>query len=220
LQDGDVITAINGHKILDWEDLTNAVESLNPGETIKVAYTRDGKSREGSKPIKSYAETKKCSDCDCDDMDEITINVNPKIKLREPSRWGLGNVDENDDKPRLDVSNSNINLEDLPVSDAGTLKEKGVNVPSSNTLTVERLSMSPNPNRGMFNLSFNLPTSGETTVRVFNSNGRAIYEYELGNFSGSFEDEVDISQNGAGNYFLYVMQGDKVFTKKIVLTGK
>jgi hypothetical protein len=45
-----------------------------------------------------------------------------------------------------------------------------------------------------------------------------IYEYDLGDFSGPFEDQVDIAQNGPGTYFLEVRQGDKSATKKLLLS--
>ena len=70
----------------------------------------------------------------------------------------------------------------------------------------------------MFELEFDLETEGQTMVNVYNPTGRAIYEYDLGRFSGDFSDNIDISQNGAGTYFLQIAQDGKSFVRKVVLT--
>jgi hypothetical protein len=82
---------------------------------------------------------------------------------------------------------------------------------------LEKINLYPNPSKGMFKLQFDLPEKGQTEIKVFNAAGRIIYEYELGNFTGEFSDEVDISQNGTGTYFLQIRQGEKYASKKIIL---
>ena len=62
-----------------------------------------------------------------------------------------------------------------------------------------------------------MPSSGETLVLVKNPEGRTIYEYDLGDFSGDFEDEVDMIQNGEGAYLLIVKQDGKDANKKITI---
>jgi S1-C subfamily serine protease len=216
LQKGDVISAINGHKMVDWQDITIAIEMLNPGETIAVEYLREGKSMKGSKAIRSYAETKKCDNCDCGGnnvvIDDIRINPDFNFNFNRSQRK------DDSGGQRTDVSKMTLTLDDASQTDVGNMTGKGLSASSANSLPVERLSVMPNQSKGMFKLEFNLPSSGSTLVRVFNSSGRVIYEYDLGNYSGTFSDDVDISQNGPGSYYLHVSQGGKSFTKKIVLT--
>jgi hypothetical protein len=100
------------------------------------------------------------------------------------------------------------------------LKGKGVTLSSSNSLNVERLKLTPSATNGLFNLAFNLPSNGNTIISIFNQSGRALYEYDLGNFNGEFSDNVDISQNGHGDYFLKIEQSGKSFSQKIVLSKK
>ncbi|MEK7257158.1 MAG: T9SS type A sorting domain-containing protein, partial [Bacteroidota bacterium] len=209
--------SINGFKMIDWTDIETAVEMLKPGENIAVEYRRNGQTMKGSKPIKSYAETKKCENCDCGG-NVIALGTTPEFKFRiePPFRSGSSGGES---KPRMDVSSAKVEMAEVGAEDAGELRAKGVDV-SAASLAVEGLKLSPNPSNGMFKLEFNLPSNGNTVVRVFNDSGRAIYEYELGEFSGKFNDDVDISQNGAGSYFLHISQNGKVFTKKIQLSGK
>ncbi|MBI5916749.1 MAG: PDZ domain-containing protein [Bacteroidetes bacterium] len=219
LQPGDVITHLNGYKIVDWVDITTAIEMLKPGETISVDYVRDGKTLKGSKVIRSYAETKNCPNCDCGDKEIVIINTVPGSDTK--TIWNIKPRTTNSttpSTPRMNINEAKVAMENVTSEESGTLQGKGVQMPATSNLTVENLKMSPNPTTGTFGLDFNLPTSGNTIVRVFNLSGRTLYEYDLGTFSGKFSDSVDISQNGPGNYYLQVTQDGKVFTKKIVLS--
>jgi S1-C subfamily serine protease len=217
LQAGDRILSINGYPMLDWTDISTAINMLTPGETITVEYLRDGKTIKATKPIKSYAETKKCADCNCGN-NEISLNMDDNFNWSDDmgSIWTRKEADEKT-SPKVDVSKARVALENVPASDENNLKSKGVELPSSNNLQVERLSLAANASMGMFELKFNLPSSGNTVVKVFNASGRTIYEYDLGKFSGEFSDYVDLAQNGTGSYYLHVNQGGKIFAKKIVL---
>lgn len=215
LKEGDLITDINGYKIIDWQDITGAITMLKPGETIEVTYIRDGKTLKGSKPVRSYAETKKCRNCDCGE------GKRRSSALLEPGYdFGFRRFGRSLDLgtgTRMDISNAAVKLEDLPATEVGTLKSRGIDLTQANTLMLENLQLTPNPTVGMFLLSFHLPGKGKTMVRFYNKNGRTIYEYDLGDFSGSFEDNVDLSQNGPGDYYLQVTQGDQFFAKKVIL---
>ncbi|MCB0519479.1 MAG: PDZ domain-containing protein [Lewinellaceae bacterium] len=220
LQKGDIILSINGYTMVDWTDITTAINMLSPGETIAIEFLRDGKNMKASQPIKSYAESKNCDDCDCGKKENISINMGNAFdwtKSFDNPMWNNRNGDEG--SPRMEVANAKVALENVSSAEESNLKSKGIEIPSSGNLAVERLSLSPNPTMGMFELKFNLASEGKTVVRVFNTAGRAIYEYDLGKFSGDFNDYVDISQNGPGNYFLQINQGGKVYSRKIVLSG-
>ena len=46
LQEGDVITAVDGEAVTSSADLARAVRSHEPGDQVKIAYTRDGNAAE------------------------------------------------------------------------------------------------------------------------------------------------------------------------------
>ena len=214
LEEGDVITHINGYQMYDWHDIGMAIDMLSPGDKIQVNYMRGGEKRSGSHKILSYAETKNCKDCDCGDKHGFSI-VTPDIEIKFRDRYR----DRDDyNEPRIEVDDLDVDLSDVSNSEARALESKGIDMAISNDLAVDNLRLASKPNIGMFELQFDLETEGETAVKVFNQSGRAIYEYELGRFSGDFSDYIDISQNGPGTYFLQVVQDEKSFVRKVVLT--
>jgi hypothetical protein len=214
IEENDVITYINGYQMYDWMDIGIAINMLAPGDKIAVDYIRDGKKYNNSMKIKSYAETKKCKDCDCGD-------VISKIDIVIPDKDFHFNFSENkhENEIRVDVEEVNVAMENVSDSEAKNLVSKGINMEISNDLKVTNLKLSPNPNIGMFELQFDLESKGETLVKVVNPSGRGIYEYDLGVFSGDFSDYIDISQNGPGTYFLQIIQNGKSFVRKIILTN-
>ncbi len=208
LKNGAVIKRINGYPMYDWTDISTAIDNAEVGKTITVEFSQNGKSQTGSQKLKSYCDTK-------------TI-----ISKSRNNDWSDWMKDENEgiavaprSTPRgMNLDNIRIKMQDLNRQEADELQRQyNVKMPVDNNLRIKELKLSPNPSKGMFRLNFVLPQSGETSVRIYNESGRQIYNYDLGSFSGDFDDEVNISQNGAGTYFLEVRQGNQSVTKKIVL---
>ena len=86
LEDGDLITAINSHPIIDWSDVTTAINNLKAGEKIVVDYQRDGKKLHGEQNIKSYAATKpnysRTTDFDPDSYAFLGVMTNSVSKTK------------------------------------------------------------------------------------------------------------------------------------------
>lgn len=211
LDDGDIITKINGHHIIDWDDVTIAVDNMKVGDNVIVEYTRDGKKQTANKPIKSYCETRPT---------ESRSNYNFSYN-RDEDKNDLESVSESQRIVDININNAIVDMKDLDAAEAGEFNNRfGKELLTANDLKVEKLAVAPDANAGKFQLQFNLPQTGETSIRIFNSAGRMIYNYDLGNFSGDFNDQVNISQNGAGNYFLEIRQGSKSVTKKVILQSR
>ncbi len=210
LQNGDVILYINGYKIIDWTDLTTAVDMLSPGMTISVEYKRGEKTFKNSEKIKSYAETYRCSNCNCGRVTDVIGDIGDIIR-EEVETWG--------DRPtgRQEQKRPDYQVERSDETSSDFLKSKGVDISEDYKLRVDDLKIVQNDANGKFSVSFRLPLSGDTVVKLFNAAGRTVYEYSLGEFSGEFKDEIDIAQNGAGDYYLLVKQGDRYFSNKITL---
>ena len=210
MKEGDVLVAINSNPIIDWSDISMALGMVKAGSTVSVDYLRDGKKVNASKAIKSLCDARKSTSYyyNSDDKD------NGNWVFKGLSR---GEGSASPQSTRVNPANVKAHMEDIDKADSDKLKAQGVNMPVINNLRLEKINLYPNPSKGMFKLQFDLPEKGQTEVKVFNAAGRTIYEYELGNFSGDFSDEVDISQNGTGTYFLQIRQGDKYASKKIIL---
>jgi len=85
-----------------------------------------------------------------------------------------------------------------------------------NTLSLELFEAYPSPTLGLVNINF-VAEAVPTTVRILDVTGKAVYLKELPQFGGSFNEQVNLSNNKSGNYVLSIQQGDKVRSKQIVL---
>lgn len=206
MEDRDVILTINDYTIIDWDDISTAIDNMSVGENIKVTYLRDNREITGVQAIKSYCATKGVGGIDQFKFRENEIVVTG-VELSKRDRSFKA----------VDFTDVVVNVQDISQEESSKLRStSGIRI-SNNTLRVNNLELAPNPHKGLFNLRFDLPSSGSTRVQIFNESGRNIYDYDLGNYSGEFEDEVDISQNGNANYFLTVSQNNRMMAKKIVL---
>lgn len=197
MQDNDLITHINGYPILDWDDIRTAINNMAVGTNVQVVWKRAGREMKASHTIANYCET-----------------ITNQIIYKENSRRDLTVR-----APALpDLSNLEVVIGDINATEAGEMKRRyNVELSQDNTVSLQSIRIDTHAERGVFELSFELPRSGETTVRIFNNLGRNIYVYELGSFSGRFSDEVDLSQNGVGTYYLHVQQGGRSASKRLLV---
>ncbi len=216
LESGDVITHINNFPIIDWTDLGTAIDMSTVGNQMTIAYIRDGRKFTGSGIIQSYAETK---DNDYGDSQNYTIdNHTNNRQLTKVEVW-TNNKENYDGTNSRNLDGIAVVLEDISTTAIRHLNDNHrVRLPKNNDLSVNGLTVTPNENMGYFDLTFSLPSKGATLVELFNADGRSIYNYDLGNFGGDFEDRVDLAQNGTGTYYLKIIQGNKGMTKAVVLS--
>lgn len=210
MQDGDHIVAINGNRMLDWQDISTAINALKVGDKITVGFIRNGKRQEKSGPIKSYCETKPGTATTMD------IKIAP-----QPGEWFDRYFKKGDGQTIIigGIKKTEIAVASLSPDEAAKLnREKGTELKAANNLQAAEFSIEQSGDT--FEMEFTLTTSGKTSVRIYNEAGRLIYLYDLGNFSGDFRDEVNLSQPGTGNFYLEIQQGNKSATKKITLSSK
>ena len=56
-----------------------------------------------------------------------------------------------------------------------------------------------------------------TVVTVSDLNGKEVYKKDLNEFSGEFNEEIDLKNAAKGALILTISQGKKSFTEKIIL---
>ncbi|MEO1711859.1 MAG: PDZ domain-containing protein [Bacteroidota bacterium] len=209
LQDGDQIMKVDNIPTYDWHDLGAAIDNREVGDDIEVQFIRESATFTATLPIKSYQETKTgpCADGE-EEMEEEDVEEEP---TEEPIALAAQPAEE--DPMEVDMS-----MEDVTEEEAREMKEKkGIDMPIVNDLQIERLNIFPNPSMGIFNLQFELPESGQTSVRLFSAQGRLIYDYQLGEFSGPFQDRIDLTNDFKGIYFLEIRQNTATITQKLIL---
>ena len=189
LENSDIITHINGYPIYDMHDAGTAIDLLEVGEEITVKYLRDGKSFEASELIQSFADYK-------------NANHQKKNEVKEVEQ--------------IEVA---IEIKDMPKKEAKAMKKaKGIKMPVVQNLSIEQLKIFPNPNQGIFNLQFTLPNNADTSIRIFSSEGKLIFANDLSDFEGEFSQQIDLSNNPAGVYYVMIKQGKSSISKKVIIT--
>ncbi len=86
------------------------------------------------------------------------------------------------------------------------------------TLQLEVIDAYPNPTLGALNIRFEAKAI-PTTVRITDAAGKTVYNYELNQFNGLFNEQINLDGK-PGIYTLSIQQDKKVFTKKIVLLSR
>lgn len=194
LQNGDLITAIDDTPFYSWDEMGALIDDREVGDYIKVTIYRDGEIMNFNRPIKSRAATHN------DHSRGNTLDPEV-IEAIEPS-----------------ADNSEVVIEKVEEQEAQVIeKTLESELPLIRDLEVQQLNVFPNPTTGIFDINLTVLQEGRTTVRVLTPQGQVIYENNLGNFSGTFSDRIDIANNAKGIYFLIINQDQRRITRKIVL---
>jgi hypothetical protein len=89
---------------------------------------------------------------------------------------------------------------------------------TKNELEVDELTFSPNPNDGKFNLQFSTSNQKDPlSVKIFDLQGKEVYNETINKFSGKYSKKIDISEKGKGTYILQILQGNKSKTNKVLI---
>ena len=115
------------------------------------------------------------------------------------------------DKPEVEQVQETVETPaKLPVEE----REGPVNVES--TLPLEALELYPNPTVGPLNVRFEAEAV-PTVVRIFDATGKLVYENNLRQFNGQFNERIDLNGKTPGTYTLSIQQGQKKRAKNFVL---
>jgi len=202
LKKGDIIKAIDEKKVTQSKELIEALSKFEVGDNTKISYERGGKEASTTVKLKEN-KPQLTSQKECNSLQKIVIKTRDR---------------KNGNKIDIDEIYFNVWIQDVENTDIEKIENVSLKkAATENNLTVESLRFYPNPSDGRFDLSFNLSSKGKTVVRVVNISGQEVFQDTLGDFSGTYEKRIDISQNPKGIYFLQVEQDSKVMMKKIVM---
>ncbi|MCH8317338.1 MAG: T9SS type A sorting domain-containing protein [Bacteroidetes bacterium] len=91
----------------------------------------------------------------------------------------------------------------------------GINLQSS--ISTVQLEVYPNPNTGEFTVTFKIIEKQHINLKVFNIKGQVIYEENLSDFKGKYQNKIDMSGYAKGIYNLQLSTKEKTINKKIIL---
>lgn len=197
LKAGDVVTKLDGKEVNSFDELAEVIQGKKAGEKIAVEYLRNGKANKIKGELGKREELV---------FTKQIIRSGKDCKATAQGFWSPEVVKE---------VNVIIELKDCTKEDEALLSEPAA-VDFKKDLALNKIEFAPNPSDGQFNLSFELPKKQATRVMVFDQVGRKVYEELLNNFSGSYKNDINISSQPNGVYYLIIAQQDKQFTRKIV----
>ncbi len=80
----------------------------------------------------------------------------------------------------------------------------------------EHLQIYPNPNTGEFTLEIDLQENTELGIKLYHFTGQLIYSEGIGNVTGNYTQQIDLSKNAKGIYYVQVVTDGVVITKKVI----
>jgi hypothetical protein len=87
---------------------------------------------------------------------------------------------------------------------------------TSDDLDLQGLRFLPMGTSSMFELQFSLATAEDLSLTIYDSEGKMVYYEMLGDFSGEYENVIDLNDRPAGDYFLQLLQDGKTFCRKVI----
>jgi len=224
----------NSHSIsdekLEWINVEQEVTQF--GDSVKVVIIQSSDSMPHEKVMR-FVEDKHVDHVFNGDSTKIIIveHIDKNVNCNDSTKIIFIRDVATDKVIRQEIEindNGNIRKEitiiakvmilDIQKDDATDIKKSCVATKidlEQKNLNVSNLQFYPNPNDGHFTLSFNLPETDKTIIRIFDTNGREIYKDTVRKFSGIYKNDIDISGNNAGVYFMQIVQNGKAITKKI-----
>jgi predicted metalloprotease with PDZ domain len=112
-----------------------------------------------------------------------------------------------------DEADNKLTQETVQVLEEDAAAERGL---AQGELALNVFEAYPSPTLGPLNVRFEAEAL-PTTVRVLDLMGREVFRRELPQFSGYFNEEINLANNKAGNYILSVQQGNQISSKQVVL---
>ncbi len=78
------------------------------------------------------------------------------------------------------------------------------------------ITVYPNPNTGWFTLGIDLKESTELSIKLYHFTGQLIHSEVIGKVTGDYTQQMDLSGNAKGIYYVQIMTEKGVVTRKVV----
>ena len=202
LEEGDVITHINGIAMKGVEQLVKEIGTLGVDDVVDIQFTRDGNSQE----VQATLEENK------NQMEWTTENN------------GLMHFDINDKDIRILMEEGNADgmkvitkKKMIFIEERKEDQEKLNTKPSlqNNILDLPEFNVYPNPSKGQISIDFTAKAL-PTTISITDITGKEVYREELNGFDGQYKKQINLAKAAKGAMLLTIQQGDKIFTEKLI----
>jgi hypothetical protein len=79
------------------------------------------------------------------------------------------------------------------------------------------LLIGANPNKGSFHLQFYMSDAANTAVELYDAFGNRVYEEQLPDFSGSYDNVISLYNLASGLYVLKITHGSSTYHAKVII---
>ena len=80
-----------------------------------------------------------------------------------------------------------------------------------------KLSVSPNPNNGKFNVHFEVKTKADLTVDLLTASGQKVFTQSTPGFNGVYNKEINLGKPSSAYYLLKIEHNKKTYTQKVII---
>jgi hypothetical protein len=87
----------------------------------------------------------------------------------------------------------------------------------ADNIPVQNINVFPNPNNGTFTLTFDMISQANVLLQISDLLGKTVYEERLGNYNGTYNRQLNLSELNKGVYLLSIQVGDERINKRIIL---
>ena len=213
----DIIVKVDKATITDLESLLNVLSDKEPGDVVKLKVLRDGKTKKIKVALKASENSSASEILHTTDSVSTSGKYRTEHKVLVIEGGDIVKCDPNDPK----VKKERLTEEEIEIVEERIIEETGMEqvdiVSGNNTLDISALDLYPNPTDGSIRVRFHIENQESTKVQIIDIAGRPIYEKSINDFSGIFDEEIQLAGNGMGTMVLVITQGNKAFTEKILL---
>ncbi len=188
------------------------------GEGVKVFHFRT----EDSESIKHIDMDHRVFMIDRGDLSEEdktrleeALELEDRDEMVSRLREILGEDDQVVDMKHTEVIQIEIKVKEPNKKDMDMLRDSGAFL--NNSLQLDELSFYPNPNNGRFSLQFQADEEGAVNVTIRDLHAKVVYQEDQPQFQGIYQNDIDISGESPGVYFLSITVNDRSMTKKLVM---
>lgn len=238
LQEGDVITRIDGTTISDFSDLSKQLSNYEIGDQIDITYVRDNTTNQTKATLGEHN-----FDFDFnfewkdEDGQEFEFGEGQKFFFKEDEghKHNIVILQEADGEEGTRIrkrvviitdgdgeSEVETELELELLDEAEQPEDEIIEVPPTeleiapNELELTDFDAYPNPTDGQIQVKFSAPAQ-PTTLTISDISGKEIYKDTVRNFDGFYNKEISLRGLPTGPYVIRVAQDDQVFTKQIIV---
>lgn len=220
LKEGDIILAVAGKETKDVEAVIQALSSKKPGDKVKLSYLRETKVKSAQAVLQERKEevlssrickpSKTCKVFCCKPEDYKKCFENKIMKIEDGDGQKRIRIFKKGGEGQSEI----MEIENIAGEKQET-KTETEQISEEQSLNVEVLTGSPNPNNGQMKIHFE-GKKEPTTIEVLDLSGKEVFKEKIDQFEGSYDKEIQI-ENATGTFILKVTQGKKVLTQKIIV---